>query len=404
MVLAAAGAWGVLLAGKAEPRREGVSLSEWLTRLEAGDVPQRVAAARAVGYLAEEALARCRPALVRALKDPTADVRLEAIKGLRGLGWEGLEPVLPALLARAGDEDLNVRFQILWLLDEHSARAGAADRGVALRRLGCEERVLLREYAVDVVAKVAPGDPAVVGALAAAVASDPSVRVRCAAARALARMGPAAAEAEGSLRRALEREQRFRVQEACAEALAALGGEAARDAQRLLERARARRHRLHADGPAREALALVAAAAPAGKSLLVGAFAARRLRLDVRATWDELCARVAEAARLPLRSEGRGRYVVGNLGEGSSRGGAPEVLRGRARGRRLPEGGGTLRDCAPVVLEDGRRGVVFPSAEPSSPGARELLDAAEEGDAVFFCGETIPKGWRARSVLLRRAR
>lgn len=199
----------------------GAAVAPLLARIRANQEPNHTFASYALGRMHPNAA----PALLPALDDPEPRVRLAIVAAIRGM-----QPppagALPAIAARLGDADADVRIQAADALGhfgpaalaplasafddpEPRVRASAAsafrfigpparDAAPVLRAHLGDPAAPVRLNAIAALAAIGADDAATVGMLAAALA-DPDHTVRWGAAMALGRLGPAAAGARAAL-------------------------------------------------------------------------------------------------------------------------------------------------------------------------------------------------------------
>ena len=202
----------------------------FLTRLQSPDPQQRERAVEALGLLrAPHEIAI--PALIRALDDADASVRLAAALAAGRIHppWQaepgpGLQKLLPALVAATKDPNPNVRRRAATTLSE-LGRAARAAVPALVELLENEELVWLQGYVADALGRFGPDAAAAVPALSKALGSadaglrghavcalgriqrekavpmlvemlgDPHADVRRSAVNSLGRQGPAAVAA-----------------------------------------------------------------------------------------------------------------------------------------------------------------------------------------------------------------
>jgi hypothetical protein len=202
-----------------EPRYRGLSVSDWIATLKNPYPEIRANAATALGHLGPQAKYGV-PALVEALRDEEADVRVRAAQALAGIGDEAVQPLTkslssnnpkmrmgaaltlgrmgreakaaaPALAEALEDRDIRVRChaaQALWRV------TGRADLAVPVLAEALKHQVsTVRESAVTALALIGPDARMAVPSLREALKDDnPVFRERVA--EALRRIEPTAAK------------------------------------------------------------------------------------------------------------------------------------------------------------------------------------------------------------------
>jgi HEAT repeat protein len=152
-------------------------------------IPER-ARRRAVwvlGYLGDEAT----PALIEAIKNDQADVRVVAIRAIIEMGEKG-ERAIPALVGALGDRDEDVRESAALALSRigTKARSAASALKAALR----DSDWTVRREAAGALARVGPEPGQAMPALESVVKDDPRPEVRAAAASAIVSVARSASE------------------------------------------------------------------------------------------------------------------------------------------------------------------------------------------------------------------
>jgi HEAT repeat protein len=189
-----------------------------------GKIPEQ-ARSRAVwvlGYLGEQAT----PALIEAMNDDQADVRIVAIRAIIEMGDRGQRAV-PALVHALGDSEEDVRESAAAALGRigTKARSAAPALTVALR----DSAWSVRREAAGALARVGPDPSEAIPALESASKNDAAPEVRAAAASAIVSVARSVADryrAVVDLIVALE-DKDPKVRKAAASALGTLGPEAA---------------------------------------------------------------------------------------------------------------------------------------------------------------------------------
>jgi HEAT repeat protein len=183
----------------------------------------RLACVRALYALGIDA-APAAEALLKALKDSDASVRVGAVLALGGIEPRALTEAIAAKVAtglagRADDENESVRTNALFLVRRYGASAAPAVASLTRALKTGDARTQL--LAIQVLDAIGTQAKAAVPGLTAALAS-PEAEVRIAAAQALGRFGRDAAEATRALVEALN-DANVAVRQAASEALLAIG-------------------------------------------------------------------------------------------------------------------------------------------------------------------------------------
>ncbi len=197
----------------------------WLARMDAKNAAQRLEAVEALEALWRKAGEPAIRALVKALSDPDAEVRLAAVEALSGAdSWATLAtPAFRRLLSE--EQNLRVRRTVARTVYEWSCLGRTPTIPLApalLRALEKDADQTVRGFAASTLGGLGACADTSVPALAKAL-RDPVTRVRECAANALGELGPKASGAVTALLAVLESDARRSVRHAAVYALGRIG-------------------------------------------------------------------------------------------------------------------------------------------------------------------------------------